>query len=191
MLRALTVQGPESDFELAVAMPQPALLPWAAEPNDAVKPNTDKILKKCAKLVKTLCRHPQAKPFLQPVDPELDQVPDYPDVIRKPMDLGTVQQGLEARRYTDSFDVFTDVSLIWENCIEYNGPDSAVANMAGKMQRYFRDQWIQEELPQPFEEEPRARQKTVPLPPKARIATPGVRVVQPLPDTDSEDGSSS
>ena len=40
MFKAFTSHGPESDFEVAVAIPQPALLPCAAEPQQSVCPSS-------------------------------------------------------------------------------------------------------------------------------------------------------
>lgn len=50
-----------------------------------------------AKVLKSLMRHRAAAPFLQPVSEEA--APGYNSVIKHPMDLGTVLQGLESRSY--------------------------------------------------------------------------------------------
>ena len=50
-----------------------------------------------AKVLKGLMRHRAAAPFLQPVSEEA--APGYHAVIRRPMALGAVLQGLESRSY--------------------------------------------------------------------------------------------
>ena len=57
---------------------------------------------------------------MAPVDWEDLELKDYPDVIKKPMDLGTLRTNVTNGVY-DSFDaVFADISIIWENCKVYN-----------------------------------------------------------------------
>ena len=58
----------------------PASLSWA--------------LKQCQVLLKTLMTHKFGWPFNQPVDPIALNIPDYFDVIKHPMDLGTIKVDL-------------------------------------------------------------------------------------------------
>jgi hypothetical protein len=46
------------------------------------------------KIIEKLMAHPNAWPFTQPVDPVALNIPDYLDVVKQPMDLGTVQKNL-------------------------------------------------------------------------------------------------
>ncbi len=55
-----------------------------------------------------------------PVDWEDLELKDYPDVIKKPMDLGTLRANLKNGVYSTFDDVFADIALIWENCKVYN-----------------------------------------------------------------------
>jgi hypothetical protein len=76
----------------------------------------------CTKILQAVVKHPDAEPFLQAVDPELDCAPDYFEKITNPMDLGTLQQKLQK-----SFGQLTkqqflaDLNLIWSNAELYNG----------------------------------------------------------------------
>jgi hypothetical protein len=45
--------------------------------------------------------HIKGAPFLEPVDPEALQLPDYFDVIERPMDLSTIERNLKAGKYSD------------------------------------------------------------------------------------------
>ncbi|XP_070690704.1 ATPase family AAA domain-containing protein 2-like [Pempheris klunzingeri] len=60
------------------------------------------------------------KAFTKPVD--LEEVPDYADVIKKPMDLSTVLCKIDLHQYGTVKEFLQDVDLIWQNALEYN-PD--------------------------------------------------------------------
>lgn len=50
------------------------------------------------------------------------QVPDYAEVIKKPMDLSTVLSKIDLHQYETVKEFLHDVDLIWQNALEYN-PD--------------------------------------------------------------------
>ncbi|KAK7907174.1 hypothetical protein WMY93_015786 [Mugilogobius chulae] len=58
--------------------------------------------------------------FSKPVD--IDEVSDYLEVIRKPMDLSTVMTKIDKHQYLTVKDFLRDVDLICSNALEYN-PD--------------------------------------------------------------------
>ncbi|XP_038567961.1 ATPase family AAA domain-containing protein 2-like isoform X2 [Micropterus salmoides] len=60
------------------------------------------------------------KAFTKPVD--LEEVPDYAEVIKKPMDLSTVLSKVDLHQYGSVKEFLQDVDLIWQNALEYN-PD--------------------------------------------------------------------
>ncbi|XP_056141706.1 ATPase family AAA domain-containing protein 2-like isoform X2 [Lampris incognitus] len=60
------------------------------------------------------------KAFTKPVD--LDEVPDYAEVIKQPMDLSTVLSKIDLHKYGTVNEFLHDVDLIWQNALEYN-PD--------------------------------------------------------------------
>ncbi|XP_044214313.1 ATPase family AAA domain-containing protein 2-like isoform X2 [Thunnus albacares] len=60
------------------------------------------------------------KAFTKPVD--LEEVPDYAEVIKKPMDLSTVLTNIDLHKYWTVKEFLQDVDLIWQNALEYN-PD--------------------------------------------------------------------
>ncbi|XP_005943862.1 ATPase family AAA domain-containing protein 2 isoform X1 [Haplochromis burtoni] len=60
------------------------------------------------------------KAFTKPVD--LEEVPDYAEVIKKPMDLSTVLSRIDLHQYRTVKEFLQDVDLIWQNALEYN-PD--------------------------------------------------------------------
>ncbi|EPQ26711.1 uncharacterized protein PFL1_05690 [Pseudozyma flocculosa PF-1] len=46
--------------------------------------------------------------------------PDYYDVIKQPMDLGTMQKKVKAGQYKSKKQFAHDLGLIWDNCLKYN-----------------------------------------------------------------------
>ena len=57
-----------------------------------------------------------AWPFYQPVDVKALNLHDYHDVIKKPMDLSTVQANLDRESYKSKEEFAADIRLIFENC---------------------------------------------------------------------------
>lgn len=71
------------------------------------------------------------------MDAELLGLHDYFDIIKKPMDLGTVKQKMDGRAYKTATEFAGDVRLIFTNCYKYNPPDHDVVAMARKLQDVF------------------------------------------------------
>uniref|UniRef100_A0A3B5QPG4 Bromodomain containing 1 n=1 Tax=Xiphophorus maculatus TaxID=8083 RepID=A0A3B5QPG4_XIPMA len=64
----------------------------------------------------------QAKIFTQPVD--VNEVPDYLDHIKRPMDFSTIRQRIDAQAYTNLDQFEADFNLIVDNCMKYNSKDT-------------------------------------------------------------------
>ncbi|XP_070555264.1 ATPase family AAA domain-containing protein 2-like isoform X2 [Ptychodera flava] len=60
------------------------------------------------------------KIFTRPVD--LEEVPDYLDVIKTPMDMSTMMRKIDTHHYRNVKDFLNDIKLICSNALEYN-PD--------------------------------------------------------------------
>ena len=87
-------------------------------------------------VLEKLKRHEHSWPFLEPVDPE--EVPDYYDVIKLPIDLSTIEQRLK-KDYYRTKDIFvSDVRLIFENCRTYNSEQTEYYSAANKLEEYFK-----------------------------------------------------
>ncbi|XP_057730936.1 uncharacterized protein LOC130946277 isoform X1 [Arachis stenosperma] len=74
--------------------------------------------------------------FSEPVDPE--ELPDYHDIIRHPMDFGTVRKKLDGGLYTNLDQFESDVLLICSNAMQYNSPDTIYYRQARAMQEIAR-----------------------------------------------------
>jgi hypothetical protein len=93
--------------------------------------------RKCKEIVEKLLTYRTSSIFAEPVDPQLDNCPDYFEVIAHPMDLGQVLSNIEQNKY-DSFHEFrADMELIWENAITYNGAESLIAMLAEQLHSWF------------------------------------------------------
>ncbi|KAF2641304.1 hypothetical protein P280DRAFT_549038 [Massarina eburnea CBS 473.64] len=59
-----------------------------------------------------------ANPFLQRVNKR--EAPDYYNIIKQPMDIGTMMKKLKQLAYKSKKDFTDDLMLIWSNCLKYN-----------------------------------------------------------------------
>lgn len=90
--------------------------------------------------------------FNVPVDPVALNVLDYFDVIKHPIDLGTIHKRLsegqrkewgEGSYYRNSGEVFEEVTRVWSNCYLYNkGPqDAPIRELCQTTQSCFERKW--------------------------------------------------
>lgn len=77
--------------------------------------------------------HPSNWPFLQPVN--RDEVADYYEVIKEPMDLSTMEVKLENDAYESMDDFIYDCKLIFNNCRQYNGENTTFYKNANKLEK--------------------------------------------------------
>lgn len=75
-----------------------------------------------------------AEAFREPVP---RGVPYYHDIVKKPMDLGTIALQLERGMYQTLPELQADMQLVWDNCAAFNEPESDIAG-AG---RHLADLW--------------------------------------------------
>jgi E1A/CREB-binding protein len=94
-----------------------------------------------APLVKALQEHQFGWVFNNPVDPEALGLPDYFNIVKNPMDLGTVKKYLDSGRYHTLEDCAYDVRLTFQNAMSYNLPGSEVYPVAEEMLRIFEAAW--------------------------------------------------
>lgn len=84
----------------------------------------------CNKILADFLKWPLTGPFRLPVDPVKDGADRYFEIIKKPMDLGTMKKKLDENQYTDPKEFVADVHLICDNAIQFNGENSMYAFMA-------------------------------------------------------------
>ena len=95
------------------------------------------LLKFCSNTIRLLKKHRDAWPFQVPVDPVNLGIPDYFDIIKKPMDLATIEKKLTNLEYSTAQDFINDTRLIFTNCYLYNPPNSDVVVMAQNLEKAF------------------------------------------------------
>eukprot|EP00735_Rhodelphis_limneticus_P010598 TRINITY_DN3383_c0_g1::TRINITY_DN3383_c0_g1_i1::g.30966::m.30966 TRINITY_DN3383_c0_g1::TRINITY_DN3383_c0_g1_i1::g.30966 ORF type:complete len:400 (+),score=50.60,sp/Q9Y7N0/BDF1_SCHPO/33.33/1e-36,sp/Q9Y7N0/BDF1_SCHPO/39.60/2e-19,sp/Q9Y7N0/BDF1_SCHPO/29.89/3e-16,Bromodomain/PF00439.20/1.8e-24,Bromodomain/PF00439.20/1.7e-20 TRINITY_DN3383_c0_g1_i1:45-1202(+) len=120
----------DSDWAMIESDPR---FQWLFTEQDAWK-------RKCAAILVTLQKHKFAEPFNEPVDPIVLNIPDYLNIIRHPMDLGTVKARLDQNEYDNPQQFVNDVRLVFRNAYTYNPEGSQVRAMAEALSKTFETQ---------------------------------------------------
>lgn len=126
--------GPQNTYSMS------PLVPNASQQAAKNKEKLSEPLKYCNDILKELFSKKHsgyAWPFYKPVDAKMLGLHDYHDIIKKPMDLGTVKRKMDDREYKTAAEFEADVRLIFSNCYKYNPPDHDVVIMARKLQDVF------------------------------------------------------
>lgn len=109
------------------------------------------------RILKELQGHPQAWPFLKPVNG--DEVLDYYDVIKNPMgknprnhlthlpqvwslDFNTMEHKLETNQYKTVDAFVADAQLVFDNCRSYNPENTIYSRNATKLEKFLKDQLL-------------------------------------------------
>ncbi|CAN0892009.1 Transcription factor GTE10 [Linum grandiflorum] len=115
--------------------------------NDAVKPVSQAtptmplLLKQCENLLIRLMTHQYAWVFNTPVDIVKLNIPDYFNIIKHPMDLGTVKSKITSGEYSSPLAFAADVRLTFSNAMKYNPPGNDVHIMADLLNKTFEARW--------------------------------------------------
>lgn len=75
--------------------------------------------------------------FNSPVDPIALEIPTYFDIVKEPMDLGTIRNKLQNHEYPDLKSFGKDVKLVFSNAMLFNPPRYAVHQAAKKLDKAF------------------------------------------------------
>ena len=86
-------------------------------------------------LLNDMHNHSSSWPFKQPVNRE--EVTDYYEVIKNPMDLSTMEEKLEKDCYQTPEDFVKDAQLIFDNCRKYNNETTPYAKSANKLEKFM------------------------------------------------------
>lgn len=93
-------------------------------------------------MLRTLKKKAEAAPFLQPVDPVALGIPTYPDIVKKPMDLSTVERKVTNGTYKNVDEFSSDIRLIWQNAYTFNGSENPVSKMGNTLSTLFEKQLL-------------------------------------------------
>ncbi|KAK0118295.1 hypothetical protein ONS95_012590 [Cadophora gregata] len=81
------------------------------------------------------------KAFKHPVDPVADNVPNYLEIVKKPMDLTTIKGKMEKNEYTTATEFEADVRQIFKNCYDYWKEGDPIFTQCQNLENYFNQQW--------------------------------------------------
>ncbi|VUZ48222.1 unnamed protein product [Hymenolepis diminuta] len=109
-----------------------------------VKPRAPKVTTNQLEYIKKsvippLFKHKLAWPFVKPVDHKGLNLPDYPKIIRCPMDLGSIKQRLNLAYYRRAEDCLRDLFSMFHNCYIFNKPGDDVVEMGQKLEELVRE----------------------------------------------------
>lgn len=82
-------------------------------------------------------QEPESVPFRYPVDPQALGIPDYFEIVKKPMDLGTIRNNILTGKYSDPWEYVDDVWLMFDNAWLYNRKTSRVYRYCTKVRLFF------------------------------------------------------
>lgn len=128
----------QQDSQLAQSPSQQEAPP--SQPPKPAEPIPKEQTKYALAILRTLKKKSEAGPFLQPVDPVALQIPHYTNVIKNPMDLGTVESKLQKNVYTDVEQFYADMRQIWDNCYTFNGLENPISAWAKTLSAIFEKQ---------------------------------------------------
>lgn len=104
-------------------------------------PGQEEPIKRITKIVNSLLSNQDCAPFREPVDWRGLELFDYPQIITKMMDLGTIKRRLERGNYSTTHQVAEDIRLVWKNCMTYNADGSDFWLLAKSYARRFEDRY--------------------------------------------------
>lgn len=102
------------------------------------------LMRQFSTILRQITQHRWAWPFMTPVDVKGLGLHDYHDVIKKPMDFGTIRRKMDAKDatgYKNVCDICEDVRLVFKNAVTYNDDQSDVHVMAKTLSQKFEEKW--------------------------------------------------
>jgi len=120
--------------KVAALLMNPDKINAMMEEGSKEKDSWEKVAKK---ILGTLWKMRGAYIFFEPVDPKKHKIDDYFDIIKNPMDFGTIKTRLNANIYQSPEEFYNDVKLVFSNCIQYNGTTSDVGSTGVALDNEF------------------------------------------------------
>ncbi|XP_057501549.1 transcription factor GTE2-like isoform X1 [Actinidia eriantha] len=97
------------------------------------------MMKRCEQILGKLMKHKHGWVFNKPVDADSLGLHDYHQIIKHPMDLGTVKLRLSKKEYGSPLDFASDVRLTFDNAMKYNPKGQDVYVMAEALLNLFEE----------------------------------------------------
>ncbi|GAB2223673.1 hypothetical protein Drorol1_Dr00004411 [Drosera rotundifolia] len=143
------------------------------------------LMNQCGSLLKQMMSHKYGWVFNAPVDVVKLGIPDYFQIIKHPMDLGTIKGRMSSGECSSPMDFAADVRLTFSNALTYNAAGTDVHFMAKILSEFFEQRW------KSIEKKIRANASTQSAPPKANTQTGNQTMNKIPPSKKKEDVSSS
>jgi hypothetical protein len=126
----------KSSGSAGVFAPKPRPKPSTPEEAERMR-----MCRQAGSMIKDVMRQKDSLPFNNPVDPVALGIPDYPKIVKRPMDFGTIKNKLEDLGYQTLEDVRADAQLVFSNCMSFNPPESAICDMALRLKKLDTSGW--------------------------------------------------
>ena len=114
------------------------------------------------RVIQNIKRTNDAAPFNKPVDIIALSIPNYPNIVSKPMDLRTMEEKLKSNQYPTAAAYIEDFNQIVQNCIAFNGLDHVVTKNAQNIKTSFDKQMANLPGPDVLEPTPADKKKKAP-----------------------------
>jgi hypothetical protein len=99
-------------------------------------------IKRMTKIVNAFLSRSDSTPFREAVDWRLLELDDYPEIVKRPIDLGMIKRQLErGTYYKTAAAVAADIRLVWSNCMLYNTDGSDFWLLAKNFSKRFEDRY--------------------------------------------------
>ena len=95
------------------------------------------VARDCLRIVEDLLKNKVSEFFRVPVDWQAWKLWDYPEIIKNPMDLGTIREKLKDQVYITLSGFTADVQLVWDNARLYNPAGTVVHQAAIQAESVF------------------------------------------------------
>lgn len=109
-----------------------------------MKKVADGMMIKCKQILMKLMKVKYASVFGKPVDVQGLKLHDYYQIIKQPMDLGTVKSRLNKKEYQTPLDYAFDVRLTFKNALKYNPKCHPIHTLAETMLAKFEELFVPE-----------------------------------------------
>ncbi|KAL5970894.1 Bromodomain-containing protein 2 [Taenia solium] len=152
------------------------------------KVNTNQLEYIKRNVIAVIAKDKLAWPFLKPVDHHKLNLPDYPKIIKHPMDLGTIKQRLNLKFYRHGAECLRDLFTMFRNCYIFNKPGDDVVAMAMKLERVAREKL--QNLPYPEVELTSQKLNASHAAPTSNLSTDSNFSMSVLNNTEELNGSS-
>lgn len=94
-------------------------------------------LSQCRDIIEKMKNSPYSIHFREPVNPV--EVPTYPNIIKEPMDLQTLEKELESGKYKTREEFVRNVKLIFDNAKVFNKPNTIYHKHAENLSKMIQE----------------------------------------------------